>query len=141
MDLELKLGYQLPGSFKEFIIRCNGFGIMSDHVYGIYTGSKWSKVEKAMDLYENYLWEKDESGNPIWPHLLPISPDGFGNHYCLDLKTLTEDKTECKVVFWQHDYEFSEDDPPDVETNSFLEFVWNLLMEIKGMINYDGTDK
>jgi cell wall assembly regulator SMI1 len=133
-DLEDKIGYMLPYNFKEFLKQCNGLGLTSETIYGIHT-------KRHLDLFDNYICEKDEAGNPIWSHLLPISPDGFGNHYCLDLNTLTEDKSECKVIFWQHDYEFSKDDPPDVDAETFLDFVWKVLMFVKELSNYDGTDK
>jgi cell wall assembly regulator SMI1 len=139
--LESNLGLLLPGSFKSFLIKCNGLELMSETIYGIYTDESLDRIIRALDLYEIYKWEKDEAGNPIWPHLLPISPNGRGDHYCLDLSTLTEDKSECKVVFWQHDYEFSDEYPPLVEADTFLEFLWNLLMEIKEDYNYDGSDK
>ena len=139
--LELKMGRSLPGNFKKFLKKCNGFEILSDRIYGIHSNDSIDLYQKAFDLYGNYLWEKDESNNPIWPHLLPIAPDGRGNHYCLDLNTLSEDKTECKVIFWQHDYDFSKDDPPDIDTETFLEFLWKLLIEIREFVNYDGTFK
>jgi cell wall assembly regulator SMI1 len=140
-ELERKLGYALPTNFCAFLMKCNGFELISEIIYGIHTDESLDITVRALDLYKNYIWEKDEVGNPIWSHLLPISPDGFGNHYCLDLDTLTEDNSECKVVFWQHDYEFSKDNPPPVDAETVLEFLWKLLQEIKEIINYDGTDK
>lgn len=140
-ELEKKLGYTLPTNFGAFLMSCNGFELLSDIMYGIHTDEILDITIRAMDLYKNYIWEKDEVGNPIWSHLLPIAPNTRGDHYCLDLKTLTEDKRECKVIFWQHDHEFSKDDPPPVDSETVLEFLWKLLQEIKEIISYDGTDK
>jgi len=134
IGLEKKLGFTLPTSFKTFLKECNGFELVSDTIYGIHQ-------KKNLDIYKNYLWEKNESNNPLWSHLIPISPDGSGSHYCFDLKTLTNDNNECKVVYWQYDYDFDDDDPPDVETETFFDFLWELLERIKETNNYDGSDK
>lgn len=138
--LEKQLDHTLPTRFKEFLKVYNGFNLISDIIYGIHYDSK-NKTIKALDLYENYKFEKNEVGNPIWPHFLPICPDGFGNHSCLELHTLTEDESDCKVIFWQHDYEFSVEDPPKIEVDGVLDFIWMILLEVKESINYDGTDK
>jgi cell wall assembly regulator SMI1 len=133
-ELENKLGFVLPRNFRLFLNKCNGLEISSETVYGIH-------AERHLDLYDNYICEKDEVGNPIWDYLLPISPNGRGDHYCLDLSTLTKDKSECKVIFWQHDREFSEDDPPIIDAETVLAFLWQLLEDVKETTNYDGTDK
>ena len=135
IEFEQKLKYRLPEDFKNFLKVCNGFEIVSDIVYGIHPD------DNKLDLYSNYLWEKDESGNPIFEHLLPISPNGFGDYYCLDLKTLDENYQNCNIIFWQHDYEFSADDQPEVDCKSFFEFIWELLDDIKTRNHYDGRDK
>ena len=128
-DLEDRLGMKFPKEFKDFLNLCNGFEIMSDKIYGIHP------EDKNLDLFSNYMWEKEESGNPIYKYLLPISPDGFGNHYCLDLTTLDENKETCKIVFWQHDFYYSESEAPDLECETFLEFLIELVNDIKESIN------
>ncbi len=134
LDFENKIGYFLPLNFKAFLKRCNGFELVSEKIYGI-------NHDNNLNIYQNYLWEKDESDNPIWPHLLPISPDGSGSHYCLDLKTITNDKKECNVIYWQHDYDFTEKDQPDIDTDTLIDFLWELLERIKESNDYDGSDK
>jgi len=133
--LEQKIRYELPKEFKNFISNINGFKLLSDILYGIHENNK------SIDLFSNYIWEREYSNNQIWSYLLPIVPDGRGNHYCLDLKTIDSKKLKCNVVFWQHDYEYTLEDLPDIESSSFNEFIWEMLNEIGESINYDGTDK
>ncbi len=135
IELEKKINFKLPKEFKDFISIINGFQIKSDMVYGIH------KDIKYLDLFSTYIFEKDEVGNPIYDYLLPVYPDGFGNHYCLDLKSIDKKGLTCPVVFWQHDYEYTSDDLPDIDCNSFTEFMWKLLQEIKEFMDYDGTRK
>ncbi|MGH1364165.1 MAG: SMI1/KNR4 family protein [Calditrichia bacterium] len=135
LSLESKLGQSLPTDFKSFLKRINGLEMFSESIYGIY------KNKPGLDLYSNYLWELEESDNPILPHLLPISPDGFGNHYCLDLKSLYDNGDYCNVIFWQHDFEYTAEELPDIVTSSFLGFVEEMFKDIKEHKNYDGTDK
>jgi hypothetical protein len=52
-------------------------------------------------------------------HLVPISPDGWGNHYCPDTSQFAED--ECPVVFWSH--EQGEDQEPEWTHSSFLAWL------------------
>ncbi|MEL6822330.1 MAG: SMI1/KNR4 family protein, partial [Calditrichota bacterium] len=134
LDLEVKLKSRLPGDFKRFLTIINGFELMSDIIYGIHNDPK-------MGLYNNYVWELKESNNPIYHYLLPISPNGFGDHYCLDLNSLSEDATRCEVVFWQHDYEYSDGDTPDKESSSFTDYLEELIMDVGENYNYDGSDK
>ena len=133
-DLQRKLGYELPGNFKLWLSKCNGLELPGDTIYGIHD-------DVALDLYDNYIFEKDEVGNPIRPYLLPLRPDGWGNHDCLDLRTLTDDKSECKVIFWQHDFWYEDDEQPEIISDTFLNYLWDVLMFIKECHHYDGTDK
>ena len=134
-ELEQNLGYKLPNSFKNFLSKCNGFSIFGDQIYGIHND------DKNIDLLSNYLFEKNEAKNPIFDYLLPITPDGFGNHYCLNLNTVTESGEECKVVFWQHDFEYDKTDLPDIDTETFEMFFIEMMDNLKHEINYDGSEK
>ena len=134
LDLESKLKYQLPGDFKQFLTMINGFELVGDIIYGIHN-------DPQMGLYNNYIWEFKESGNPIYSYLLPLTPNGRGDHYCLDLNSLSEDATRCEVVFWQHDYEYSDGDTPDKESSSFTDYLEELIMDVGENYNYDGSDK
>lgn len=134
-NLEQKLKYQLPKDFKEFLLITNGAIINCHEVFGIVTDKPFE------DLYGNYLFEKEEVENPKREYLLPIYPDGMGNHNCLDLSTLSEDGETCNVIFWQHDWFYKPEEQPDIDANSFTEYLEKLLIEITEQYNYDGTEK
>lgn len=128
--LESSVGYHLPGDFKRFLRLSNGLIFLSDTFYGIHPD------RPDLDIYANYQWERNESNNPLWHNLLPVCPDGGGNHYCLDLESVDEKREKCMVVFWQYDYEYAEDDLPDPEAESFEEFLVKRVNEI--IEDYEG---
>jgi hypothetical protein len=45
------------------------------------------------------------------------------------------------IVFWQHDYTYSGEDLPDIENDSFTEFLESQLNSVKKMYDYNGNDK
>ena len=61
-------------------------------------------------------WEK-----PMPAHLVPFSPDGFGNHYCFDVKSH-------HIVFWEHDVDYTQHHPI-VICKSLAEFIQNEMIE------------
>jgi hypothetical protein len=73
-------------------------------------------------------------------YFLPFSPDGYGNHYCLDFSRIKNEI--CPIVFWQHDFKY--ENLTEVETcnNSFVDWVNEVLIEwTLEEYNYDGTEK
>lgn len=134
-NLEKKLLFKLPNDFKLFLSVSNGADILCQDLYGI------DKMVSGNDLYKRYVIEKDEMGNPIRDYYLPIYPDGMGNHNCLDLRSISADGEKCNVIFWQHDRLYSDNDQPDIDANSFTEYLESLLKEISETYNYDGTEK
>ena len=134
-NLEYNLKQNLPMDFKEFLMISNGASINCHELYGIRTGIP------TEDLFDNYLFETKEAGNPMPGHYLPIYPDGMGNHNCLDLKSLSQDGQKCNVIFWQHDRLYTDGENPDIDANSFTQFLENLLNTISEIYNYDGTEK
>jgi cell wall assembly regulator SMI1 len=135
LELERKIENKLPLEFKNFLLISNGAIINCHELFGIRNGKKFE------DLFGNYLFEKNEVENSIRDYYLPIYPDGMGNHNCLDLKSLTPDGKYCNVIFWQHDRLYSDDEQPDIDANSFTQFLENLLKEIYEQYNDDGTEK
>jgi cell wall assembly regulator SMI1 len=135
IDLEKTIGYELPFDFKEFLLFSNGAGIFNLDIYSI--------CEKAdtLDIYTNYLFEKDEVGNPIPEYLLPITANGRGDHYCLDLISLSKSRESCNIVFWQYDYEYDASHKPDIEAKSFNDYLLKIMSDYLVYNNYDGTDK
>jgi cell wall assembly regulator SMI1 len=123
---------RLPEDFRQFLMRCNGFSIMSDVLYGIHPENE------AIDLLSNYFWERNESGNPIYRFLVPIMPDGQGNNYCLDLSR--GGHSQATVVFWQHDYDYEfHSEIPDIVAHDFLSFLRDTLADIRDEYDYDGN--
>jgi cell wall assembly regulator SMI1 len=134
-ELEKKLKYKLPLDFRKFLLISNGAIINCHELYGIHDDKPFE------DLFGNYIFEKDEVENPIREHLLPIYPDGMGNHQCLDLRSLSPDGEICNVIFWQHDHFYSEYEQPDIDAISFTQFLENILNNMSEHYYYDGSPK
>jgi SMI1-KNR4 cell-wall len=105
--LELKIGYSLPLSFKSLLNKFNRISLCGDTINGLDSKFGDSSLDK---LYHN---EHYEVGNPMPIELFPFSPDGRGNHYCFDLSTGDD-----KVLFWQHDFEYSDKSEIEICNNS-----------------------
>ncbi len=120
-ELENIIKYKLPDEFKKFLMITNGAEIDHQPVYGIH------KNKPGTDLYSNFKCETEEAGNPMYNYLLPIMPDGMGNHNCLDLKSLSDDGMTCSVIFWQHDRLYDDDSKPDIDASTFTDFLEYLL--------------
>jgi cell wall assembly regulator SMI1 len=134
-ELERIIKYRLPLDFKQFLLISNGASINCHELYGIKNGIP------NEDLFDNYIFETKEAGNPMPNYYLPIYPDGMGNHNCLDLQSLSTDGEKCNVIFWQHDRFYSEDEQPDIDAGSFTQFLQNLLNDMKENYYYDGTER
>jgi cell wall assembly regulator SMI1 len=94
-ELETVIGYELPIDFKYILTKHNSISLGGHEVYGL------DENFKAASLENVYHFEHVVVENPMFKEFLPFSPDGAGNHYCLDLSKLEDNK--CPVVFWQHD--------------------------------------
>lgn len=105
----------LPEDYKQLVNRFNGFSLMGFEVYGV------GQEIGATSLNKNYVFEHDEVGNPMYKYFVPFSPDGFGNHYCFDLSTMKDGI--CQIVFWQHDFSYSENERPEVCNDSFTAWI------------------
>ncbi len=134
-DFEKKLGYYLPKDFKEFLLFSNGAIILMEDILGVNTDLIY------LDIYSTYFFETKEAGNPMPEYLLPISPNGRGDHYCLDLNSLDKTGEICNVVFWQHDYAYDEEDRPRLVANSFYDYLLEIINDYLEDYNYDGTEK
>lgn len=124
-ELEEKINLKFPNDFIFFLKNTNGVLINCQNIYGI------NPEKPNEDLFENYKFETKEAGNPMPKYLLPIYPDGMGNHNCLDLKSISEDGNFCNVVFWQHDRFYTHSEKPDIDAKSFTDFFENLLKNLK----------
>jgi hypothetical protein len=135
IEFEKTIKYVLPNDYKNFLLFSNGAIILLELIYGINT------EDKQFDGFSSYFFETEEAGNPMPKYLLPISPNGRGDHECLDLSTLTETKESCNIVFWQHDYAYDEEDKPRLVANSFYDYLLEIINDYLEDHNYDGTEK
>ena len=110
----------LPQDYIELLKVTNGFDLMGTTVHGVGNSLGYS-------LERLYTREHNEVANPLFNYLVPFSPDGGGNHYCFDTRTLNNDS--CNIIFWQHDYLYSEDDQPEVTNTSFAEWVKQVVID------------
>ena len=95
-EVERLLGLRLAGGYVFFLREFGWASIGSFEVYG--TGPD---VPRHLDIVRMTLSERAEARPCLPMRLLPISNDGFGNHYCLDVGEARQ--TEPSVVFWKHE--------------------------------------
>ncbi len=129
VQFEVKIGHMLPRDYRQFLLDHNGgkptpsdFTINDEqggdtlhHVYGLYNGPGYARLE---DAYATYAGR-------IPAVLLPIADDPGGNVICLGLTG----PYRGNVYFWDHESE--SDDEPGFENvvliaNSFQAFLDSL---------------
>ena len=131
---ESKFNLPLPEDYKYLLSITNGFSLMGDEVLGI-TNNKY-------DLVNAYQFEHYEVINPQYEYLIPFSPDGFGNSYCFDTRIRTNQGFSNEIIFWQHDYEYSETDLPEITNNSLIDFINNWIIgNTLKYYDYEGNEK
>lgn len=129
-ELERELGVTLPASYRRFLQEF-GFTFWPDFVYGIAHG----KLPGMRVLWQTRI-ERHEVEPPLPAHLVPFSPDGWGNHYCLDTAQLAEG--ECPVVFWDH--EAAANSAPERTHRSFTAWLAEALEEPVEFPDDDAAD-
>lgn len=87
---EKEMSVILPKEYKQLLSYSNGIMLMGDEILGIGVSCLSQSLETTYQI-EHYMVD-----NPMMEYLIPFSPDGYGNHYCFDLRDGT-------IVFWQHD--------------------------------------
>ena len=109
---------------------------MGDEIYGV------QGVEEPLSLESIYYREHFEVRYPQPTYLVPFSSDGGGNFYCFDTRHLTKDGFSCQVVFWVSNYQYTDEDVPEVVYNSFLDFVDKVLIgwTLKAF-DYEGNER
>jgi hypothetical protein len=133
-QFEGKYNLKIPKDFKKFQTRFNGANLMGTDIYG-FNSEKVSSIEQ---LYER---EHFKVAFPQYDYLIPFSPDGGGNFYCLDISRLAEDGI-CPIIFWVSNYVYTEIDKPEIVNNSFTEWVKQVFIGwVLEDYNYDGTEK
>lgn len=133
-DFEKKFNIKLPNDYRFFLSKHNGATLLGTSIYGILP------KDSSNSLEGNYIFEHNEVGNEMYAYLVPFSPDGGGNHYCFDSRFHNQES--CPVVFWQHDYNYSEDDMPEVTNESFVSWVKEVMIDwTLEEYEYDGTKR
>lgn len=119
---EQKFHVTLPDDYKCLLNITNGFSLMGDGILGV------TDRKIKYGLFASYEFEHFESGNPLFDYLIPFSPDGFGNFYCLDTRIATNGGASNQIVFWYHDCEYSEETPPEITYNSLADFIKDWIL-------------
>lgn len=120
-QFEKKLGYTLTSEFKYLMRKHNGFSVSGCEVYGIGDEFNNRSLDKMYDLispsYQDFIPKS----------VVPFSPDGAGNYYCLDLSRSNGDT--CPIVFYQTHYEYQ--DLNDLETcnHNLEEWIDEVMIE------------
>src|ERR1700722_16639073 len=114
LKAEGRLGVQFPKSYTLFLLEF-GSAVWPDLIYGLLGGKGCGQGVIECTFRERTLLHPH-----IRQHLVPVSPDGFGNHFCLDTSKMSE-AGECPVVFWDHD--LGEDQDCPIEFDAFPALV------------------
>jgi len=133
-NFEKSIGFSLPTDFKNILKKHNGISILGKEILG------YDKQFQSSSLEQVYQFEHFEVANKMPPEYVPFSPDGRGNHYCLDLSRCDSDISP--IVFWQWDFQY--DNTNEIETcnYSFIEWVKEVMIEwTLEDYNYDGSEK
>ncbi len=132
---EKEVGLEFPSDFKYIIKRHNGISLTGTEIYGL------EKELRGSSLDELYRYEhQEEIYNAMPNEFLPFSPDGRGNHYCLNLSKLINGI--CPVVFWQHDFIYKNIEEVEECNDNFISWIKEVMIEwTLQEYNYDGTEK
>jgi cell wall assembly regulator SMI1 len=129
--LEEKIGFTLPASFKSLLKKFNFISLYGTSINGLDAKFRDTSLDRLYEI-EHY-----EVGNPMPNELFPFSADGYGNHYCFDLTNKYD-----KVLFWQHDIDYTNKSEIEVDNESFLEWINEIMIESTlEDYNYDGSEK
>jgi cell wall assembly regulator SMI1 len=134
LEFEKQIGFHLPVDFKYILTKHNSFSLAGTEVLGLDERFKDASLDKV------FHFEHEEVVNPMFPEYVPFSPDGGGNHYCLDVSRLVDNK--CPVVFWQHDYSYSNKGEVETCNDSFIDWIKEVMIGwTLEDFNYDGSER
>lgn len=132
--LEAQIGYTLPLDFSYILKKHNSISVLGTTVYGFHQSFGEASIDKI------YHFKHEAVENPMFPELLPFSPDGGGNHYCFDLSNMQHGL--CPVVFWQHDFIYKDKKEVEVCNANFADWVQEVMIDwVLEHTNYDGSPK
>lgn len=118
---ECQYNVRLPLDYKCFLSLSNGFNLMGDEILGISFDSKYDLSSVSADEHNNVIV-------PMPQHIIPFSPDGRGNFYCFDTHHTTFDGESCDILFWCSNYQYTEQDLPEITHNCFCDFVLDCII-------------
>jgi len=106
---------------------------LDTEIVGLDKNLKWASLD-ILYHEEHKLYKMMPKG------FLPFSPDGYGNHYCLDLSRLENGVSP--VVFWQHDIDYEDITQVEVSHENLIAWASEVLIEwTLEYYNYDGSEK
>jgi len=119
-EVERILGVHFPNDYAAFLLNYGWARLYYDELYGV-----GKSAPPHLSLITNTERERKELRPYIPKHLVPVLPDGAGNHYCLDLSKA--DSETCPIVFWDHDA--GESQTPETVDLSFSEWLVNRISD------------
>lgn len=124
----------LPEDFKYIYQKHNRIVLNGTEIYGLDANLKGCSLDIVCQ-FEHFV-----VANPMPLDFIPFSPDGRGNHYCLNLLKMNDGV--CPVVFWQHDFYYEGIDEVEECNPSFTDWINDVLIGwTLADCNYDGSEK
>lgn len=118
---EKSISFVLPDDFKYVLKKHNGFSLDGTYVYGIDESLRGSSLDSV------YNFEHFDVANKMPAFFLPFSPDGRGNHYCLDLSRSVDGC--CPVVFWQWDFPYESIEAVETCYENFMDWIQEVMID------------
>lgn len=122
-EFEMRHSLFLPKDYKYIINQTNGFSLIGNTVLGIY------KISTIDSLESTYIREHNLVKVPMYKHIVPFSPDGQGNYYCFNTLEHTNGGTSCEIIFWLSNYQYTDEDKPEVVYDTFVDFVNEVFID------------
>lgn len=125
---------KLPLDYKYLLSKTNGFTLSPYEIAGI------TDKPKSYDLFAMYRDEHFEVIVPQFKYLIPFCWDN-GNFYCFDTRVRTNGGVSNQVIYWVSNYEYSEQDPPEIVNECLADFIkgW-ILKNVSEWYDYEGND-
>lgn len=117
-EAEAVLGVSFPLSYQWFLLQY-GYAVWPDYVYGISSEAPLGLSVVSITNSSRTFFEPR-----LHSYLIPVSPDGWGNHYCLDTSRAVNG--EAPVIFWNHE---SDNLNLEITHETFLDFFEELCLQ------------
>lgn len=113
------LQLRFPASYLAYLRKAGWMRDGADTIYGL-----GPDCTEATNVVDRATFESVEADPPMFSRLVPLMPDGFGNHDCLNTE-LAKDG-DAPVVLWQHDDPKGELQKPKVVAKTFTKWLQSL---------------